>query len=214
MRKQANRPPKKGRLLRWVMVILLVLLMGACGTEVYLLRSSQSAPQEPVVEEVPRPSFSQCGQIAELAALKSYFHDFENYEEGKNSFFQIGHKKIWIEYGGVIKTGINAKKLKIAGPNEEGVVTVTLPKAEVLSVVVDTDSLQETENSTVFVSFSTKEKTELFAKAQSHLRSVAENNEDLLNQSMERVKVVLKNYITNVGNALGQTYTVQWIETK
>ena len=58
--------------------------------------------------------------------------------------------------------------------------------------------------------FTTEEKTELVAAEQEKMKETAEADENLKRRAEERAKKLLENYVINVGNSIGQTYTVEF----
>ncbi len=172
--------------------------------------------------------YSSVNTICELATLRSYYHNVAMYEktpDGGNKFVndvllwpfgeytKIGYKQFWLEYSGIVETGIDASQIKINDPDANGVVKVYVPEAKVLSVYADEESLTEpiSENGW-FTSISGKEKTEAFSTAQSAMKEKAENDQALLRRSRENAKVLLEKYIVNTGKQIGANYTVNWID--
>ena len=46
--------------------------------------------------------------------------------------------------------------------------------------------------------------------AQSKLEETASNDKTLLANAQQRAQTLLEDYITNIGNAVGKTYTIRW----
>ena len=105
-----------------------------------------------------------------------------------------GYKKIWTEYSGIVELGIDVSKVSVEKPTADGVVKVTIPDAEILSVDLDEDSMSE------------------LAEAQNHMEETANENGNLLNQAKERAKSLIEGYVKNVGEQIGKEYTVEWVE--
>lgn len=172
--------------------------------------------------------YSSVNTICELATLRSFYHNVAMYEkepDGGNKFVndvllwpfggytKIGYKQFWLEYSGIVETGIDASQIKINGPDSNGIVEVYVPDAVVFNVYADEASLTEplSENGW-FTTISWKETTEAFAKAQSAMRQEAENDQSLLRRSKEIAKLLLMRYIINTGKQMGANYTVKWID--
>lgn len=172
--------------------------------------------------------YSSVNTICELATLRSFYHNVAMYEkkpDGGNKFVndvllwpfgtysKIGYKQFWLEYSGVVETGIDASLIKITGPDANGIVEVYVPQAKVLSVYADEASLTEplSENGW-FTKISGKEKTEAFSTAQNAMRQEAENDQSLLRRSRENAKLLLEKYIINTGKQIGASYSVKWTE--
>lgn len=161
------------------------------------------------------PEFSQLGAICELATLKCYYHNVAQLEYGKDSFFRaLNYKKIWIEYAGIVKIGIDASKVTLSKPDQNGLVKVTMPKAEVLEIDLDEDSIYELSDRGIFASVSADDRIGTLGYAQEDMKRTAKENESMLMQGQMRAKKVIEEYIQRVGAALGKVYTVEWVEVE
>jgi len=128
-------------------------------------------------------------------------------------FFNMGYKKIWIEYEGTVKFGIDAKKVKIGKPNSNGVVKVYVPKAEIIGEPnIIKNKLGDPITDTGFLtSVSPQEKTDAIAYAQEKMVETAEKDTQTKVLAEQRAKELIKNYIIETGKGLGETYTVEFI---
>ena len=158
--------------------------------------------------------------IAELATLKAYYHNVGEYKDekvwskimGKHGF---GYKKAWIEYTGIVTYGIDVNKVIIDGPNEKNVVTITIPEAEIQSINIDEDSMSDPyTDAGLFTKVTAEDKTKLVADAQANMKETAEKDDSLKTRAQDHAKKILENYVVNVGESLGQTYTVEFKEAK
>ena len=124
---------------------------------------------------------------------------------------KTGYKKIWIEYEGIVECGIDINKVTVSEPDKDNVVKITIPEAQVLSVNVDEDSISTPLTDKGFLtSISTEEKVVTFNKTQSEMKKKAEKDNELLSRAKERAKILLEEYIKNVGESIGEEYTVEW----
>ena len=172
--------------------------------------------------------YSSVRTICELATLKCFYHNVAMYEEepgGSNKFVndvllwpfggytKIGYKQFWLEYSGIVETGIDASKIQIHEPNAQGIVEVFVPEAKVLNVYADENSLTEPlSEKGWFTKITGKEKTEAFSTAQNAMRHEVENDQGLLSRAKENAKMLLERYIVNTGKEMGRSLTVVWIE--
>ena len=113
-----------------LIIISCALLLGGCGKE------KQTA------------DFSGVTSVCELATLKCYYHNVAKEEIDASGpfakWFKTGYKKIWTEYSGIIEYGIDVSKVEVSEPDKDGVVTITIPEAEVLSEMqIKTDADME-----------------------------------------------------------------------
>ena len=182
----------------WMLLVgTVVLCLTGCGKE------KQTA------------DFSGVTSVCELATLKCYYHNVAKAETEASGFFakwlKTGYKKIWTEYSGIIEYGIDISQVTVSEPDKNGVVTVTMPDAQVLNVDVDEDSLGTPLTDTGFLtSVTTEEKTTTLAGAQEAMEQQAKENTEMLSQAKARAKTLIEEYIKNVGESIGEEYTVEW----
>lgn len=166
-------------------------------------------------KEIQTADFSGVTSVCELATLKCYYHNVAKAETEASGIFakwlKIGYKKIWTEYSGIIEYGIDISQVTVSEPDKNGVVTVTMPDAQVLNVDVDEDSLGTPLTDTGFLtSVTTEEKTTTLAGAQEAMEQQAKENTEMLSQAKARAKTLIEEYIKNVGESIGEEYTVEW----
>lgn len=166
-------------------------------------------------KETQTVDFSGVTSVCELATLKCYYHNVAKAETEASGIFakwlKTGYKKIWTEYSGIIEYGIDISQVTVSEPDKNGVVTVTMPDAQVLNVDVDEDSLGTPLTDTGFLtSVTTEEKTTTLAGAQEAMEQQAKENTEMLSQAKARAKTLIEEYIKNVGESIGEEYTVEW----
>ena len=166
-------------------------------------------------KETQTADFSGVTSVCELATLKCYYHNVAKAETEASGIFakwlKTGYKKIWTEYSGIIEYGIDISQVTVSEPDKNGVVTVTMPDAQVLNVDVDEDSLGTPLTDTGFLtSVTTEEKTTTRAGAQEAMEQQAKENTEMLSQAKARAKTLIEEYIKNVGESIGEEYTVEW----
>lgn len=189
---------------KYIIGICLVLLAGSI--------SGCSKKEEANTE----PDVVQIRSICELATLECYYHDVVKYEEQEDVFFTIGdrgHKKFWIEYSGIVKVGIDMSKVKMS--IKENTVTITIPKAEVLSCKVDEKSLDPEKyiaQTGWLTEIDAEDEVEAFAQAKEKMEETAKENKSLLLNAQERAKTLIENYINNMGKLVNKTYEIKWKE--
>lgn len=166
-------------------------------------------------KETQTADFSGVTSVCELATLKCYYHNVAKAETEASGIFakwlKTGYKKIWTEYSGIIEYGIDISQVTVSEPDKNGVVTVTMPDAQVLNVDVDEESLGTPLTYTGFLtSVTTEEKTTTLAGAQEAMEQQAKENTEMLSQAKARAKTLIEEYIKNVGESIGEEYTVEW----
>lgn len=175
-----------------------MLLLNACGT--------------PKPESDLTPRVSQMKAICELSVMECYYHNVAKfYEEDAETFlFWSKDKEFWIEYGGIVKLGIDASDVAIEVDGD--VVSITLPEATVLGCEVDQTTLGE--DAYIVADGSAKvtadDQTEAFAAAQKDMEETAAQDTTLLTMARQRVQQLLEEYIRYLSEASGQSYTIQW----
>lgn len=168
-------------------------------------------------EETNKVKFSAVNKICELATLRCYYHDVAEYEKQpdglfKYGLFQYGYKKFWIEYDGIVEIGIDVGQVQVNEPDENGVVKIYVPKAKILNINADPESMSDMVADTgTFTEITASEKAGAFSEAQTTMRNNAENDSSILTQAHNNAKELLKQYVVNVGEQIGQQYTVEWI---
>ncbi|MCM1046640.1 MAG: DUF4230 domain-containing protein, partial [Candidatus Gastranaerophilales bacterium] len=188
-------------------IILLTMcsfLLSGCGAK------QEQADAEQKAMEL---SISQMQAVCELATLECYYHNTARFDSEKQVLFWNTSKKLWIEYSGIVRVGIDISKLDMSVKGN--VVTITIPEANVLSCDVDDSSLSadtfysETKG-LGSGSIGAEEQTEAFRAAQEGMRETVQEDTVLLNQARLRAQTLLENYVKNVGDAIGVEYSVRW----
>lgn len=191
----------KKKFLPAMLLFVILLALAGCGAK------------EAEQEASPEISISEMRSVCELATLECYYHNTAKLDSEKKVLFWNTSKKLWIEYSGIAKLGVDVSKLdmKVDGTT----VTIVMPDAEILECKVDETSLSEES----FYSETTglgsgkvgaKEQTEAFAEAQAQMQTEVENDETLFIQAKDRAKLLLENYVKNIGDAIGVAYEVRW----
>lgn len=183
-----------------LLIFLFLLPLAACG----------KATESSVTLE---PKASQMKAICELAVMDCYYHNVAKFmEENAEGFlWWQKDKHFWIEYSGVVTLGIDASLVNVEVNGTE--VSVTMPKASVLSCTVDSASL--TDDSFIVAKNSAKIEVEdevtAFAAAQEQLEASASRDTALLSGAQQRAQTLLEDYIANIGRATGREYTINWV---
>lgn len=167
-----------------------------------------------------QPDFSGYSRIAQLATLECTFHNVaEIQNDGSDILFgaiNVTYKKAWFEYEGKVNLGVDVSQVRIEGPDTNGVVTITLPKAQILGLPdIDESTFSDVYADTGwFASITTEDQTKALETAQAEMRETVENDSRLLAQAKERARTLLGQYVNNVGEALGQSYEVKFVDAE
>ncbi|MFQ9158425.1 MAG: DUF4230 domain-containing protein [Blautia sp.] len=104
-------------------------------------------------------------KICELATLRCYYHDVAEYEKQpdglfKYGLFQYGYKKMWMEYDGIVSVGIDIDQVQMEGPDENNLIRIYVPDAQIFDVDADVDSMGDPITETgVLTEITTEEKS-------------------------------------------------------
>lgn len=167
-------------------------------------------------QERQKADFSGVNSVCELATLRCYYHNVAKAENEASGLLagllKTGYKKLWIEYSGVVEVGIDVSQVEVGEPDENGVVQVHIPDAEVLTITLDENSIADPViDKGLFTDITTEEITNAVAIAQEDMEKTAYENTAILAQAKNRAKLVLEEYIRGVGETIGETYTVEWV---
>ncbi|MBR2736006.1 MAG: DUF4230 domain-containing protein, partial [Firmicutes bacterium] len=98
--------------------------------------------KEEISSQVIEDSLKDMG---ELATQEYYFKEVVSYSSVK-SFLNIPlsftESSYLVGYEGIIKAGIDLSKIGVSKNDETSVITISLPKAQILSTEIDTDSFE------------------------------------------------------------------------
>lgn len=164
------------------------------------------------------PDFSGLKKVAELSSLECYYHNVVKYHRDADGWLfglgNIGEKNMWFEYDGTVRMGMDIDQVEVSQPDPNGLVAITIPPIRILGHPdIDTASMTDPiEANGLFTGLTADEKNRALSDAQANLLATAENDERAKLQAKDRAKSLLEQYVKNIGEALGKTYTVQWNE--
>ncbi len=166
-------------------------------------------------EEIKKPEITEIRAICNLATLKVTYNNVAKYEKNKGEGITHWFEKdreMWIEYKGSAKLGIDMSKVKMT--IEEDIITISMPKATVLSTnyenledakyVFSDDGLNKNE-------FTTEEQREAVKEAQNEMKKNIEGNDQLLNNAQTRAEKLIENYINELGNLTKISYKIKYV---
>lgn len=196
---------------RQLLILVLVVDIILCGAFILtkVLNKKESSDQQ--------ISESNIKRICELATLECFYHNVSDWNRPGYGIGGYGEKKIWIEYDGVVRVGINAGGIKVSNPDKDGVITVTIPKATVLDKDLDEKSSKTIESDRTVLFFftdqiNTEDRLEAIAGAQDDMVESASKNEMVLGEAQERAKKIIERNIIAIGEAGGRHYKVQFVD--
>ena len=196
---------------------------------------------EDAVDEVIDASYPDAAKESGLEIVSRPAVSIEQIEEGKSFIYTakvaVKPEVTLGEYKGVevqktksevteedIETEIKRareKNSRLITVEDRGVedgdqVTITMPKAEVLSCQVDQTSLNEdsyytTREGLGAEKINADDQTEAIKTAQENMLENVQSDESLLQQAQQRAQELLEQYVKNVGDAMGKTYEVSFV---
>lgn len=185
-----------------ILVAVMALGLCACG-------QAEQAEEE-------KPDFSRATKVAQLSTLECSFHNVaEFYDDGTQIFggLSVGYKKAWFEYDGSVTLGVDASKVEVGDPDENGKVVVTLPEAEVQDCKVRPDTFSDVYAETgLTTKLTSEDQTAALDVAQKQMVESAKGNDNLMEQARSRAALLLKAYVENVGKAIDKSYSVAFVD--
>ena len=104
------------------LLAVLIITLSACGKE----------KTDPALKE------EDIRAVCELATLECYYNNVAKIEKKAATIFQKD-RKMWIEYEGVAKIGIDMSELDVSISGNT--ITMTIPKAKILSLKPNEETL-------------------------------------------------------------------------
>lgn len=181
----------------------------ACVTALLLLTTACGKAEAPVL---PVPQEGQMKAICQLAVLECEYHNLAKFEQKDASKFlwMIKDKRFWVEYSATAVLGIDADQVSMELQGD--VVSITLPRAQVLDCKVNGDSLSKDSYIVDKDSAPVTAEDEVYAfqEAQDGLQKTVEADNNMMNLAQTRVEELLKNYVNSLAKATGTEYRVEF----
>lgn len=205
--------------MKWIWLFFMslqVLTLSACGENPPADTQEEGSAVEEVLEETNIPQISRVKSICELVTVECRYHNVaKSTKEAGTGVLHWGEKEraFWIEYTGIAEIGFQTKDIEM---KQEGTnITIRLPKPYV-SCRVDSDSW--TKDSYVISGdqwiqknpITADDQTKAIHEAQTAMEDTIRNNSSLLNTAELQAKELIENYITQIGEAAGVTYTISF----
>ncbi len=182
----------------------------ACVTALLLLTTACGKAEAPVL---PLPQEEQVKTICQLAVLECEYHNLAKYQDGQKVerfLWMTKGKRFWVEYSATAVLGIDADQVSMGLQGD--VVSITLPKAQVLDCKVNGDSLSKDSYIVDKASAPVTAEDEVYAfqEAQASLRQDVEADQNMLNLAQTRAEELLRNYVNSLAKATGTEYQVEF----
>ena len=181
----------------------------ACVTALLLLTTACGKAEAPVL---PVPQEGQMKAICQLAVLECGYHNLAKFEQKDASKFlwMIKDKRFWVEYSATAVLGIDADQVSMELQGD--VVSITLPRAQVLDCKVNGDSLSKDSYIVDKDSAPVTAEDEVYAfqEAQDGLQKTVEADNNMMNLAQKRAEELLRNYVNSLSKATGTEYQVEF----
>lgn len=153
-----------------------------------------------------------------LVTLETYYHNVAELEKEAGSgilhWFEKD-RKLWIEYTGTVKLGIDMSKVKINTKGNK--ITVFIPKAEMIG---EPDVLTEDFNENSFIysedgiinknKITAEDAAKAMAYAQKATAEKVQENTHSLKLAQMRAKNLIEEYINQFSGISKDAYTINW----
>lgn len=162
---------------------------------------------------IKEPDVTQIRSICNLATLECKYHNVAKLDK-EGDFFLQKDRKLWIEYTGVAKIGIDMSEVDMKVKGDK--ITVTLPDAKLLNVRVDENSWNKEAH---FISgdgliknkITAEDQTNAIAAGQREMENSVKNNKALLISARDRAQKLIENYIKKLGEISDIDYQIKWV---
>lgn len=163
-----------------------------------------------VIEEVKKIELT-----GNLVTYEAYYHNVIEYEKkagsGVTHLFEK-NRKLFAEYTGIIKLGINLSKVKIEVKENE--INVFIPKAVIIGEPnVDKDDFKsenfiESDDGINKNPITVEDSSKAFDKAQKSMKEFAAKDNELLSIAQKRAKIILEENLKQLG--VPKDYLINW----
>lgn len=157
-------------------------------------------------------------RICELATLECFYHNVSLWSKPSN-FIGFGGKRLWIEYDGVVRVGVEANQIKVSEPDNDGIITVFIPEAVILDKDLDEESMYEIDSESplwgfipLYEAVNTEERKAALDDAQENMVASASQNGMILEEAKGRAKKIIEKNIIALREASGKKYKIKFID--
>lgn len=169
---------------------------------------------EPVAPEIDLDLLrSEIVNIGELATVEYLFTDaarFSDTRQIKNWSIPFTEKSFTLKWDGVIKVGVILEKVSFNVNEDDKIITVTIPEAQILSYEIDESSVEILdEKDNIFNSISVDDKIAFDESTKAAMIERAIEN-GILDKAQKNAQVIIKNIIC-VDPAIEGQYAVEFL---
>lgn len=207
-RLRLRKSEKKAFRFHWRLTLLIVLLIAALLAVGYFLSMRNQSYTSRTVEFGLK-------NIGELATQAGYFTNVQTISDSREIFgitIPFTQKRYVYSYDGVVKAGVNFEQTSVTLDEASKVITVTLPRAEILSITVDEESFQVyDESKNIFNTLKIGDHNQAMLAMKQEITGKATAN-GILTNAESNAELLITGFLR--GTFPEDTYTIEfhWIE--
>ena len=183
---------------KFIVILSMIIMLSACDNK-----------NETLSENIKKLELT-----GNLVTYEAYFHNVLETTKDSNSIFKKD-RKLFAEYTGTIKLGIDLSKVKIDVQGDT--INVLIPKAKIIGApnVDESDFKKEKfiESEDGFLikkPITGDDISKAFDDAQSEMKKSAESDEQLLSTAQTRAKIIIEESINQFAGLSSKDYTINW----
>lgn len=183
---------------KYIVILSMIIMLSACDNK-----------NETLSENIKKLELT-----GNLVTYEAYFHNVLETTKDSDSIFKKD-RKLFAEYTGTIKLGIDLSKVKI--DVQGNTINVLIPKAKIIGEPnVDENDFKkekfiESEDGFLIKNPITGDDiSKAFDDAQSEMKKSAESDEQLLSTAQTRAKIIIEESINQFAGISSKDYTINW----
>lgn len=183
---------------KFIVILSMIIMLSACDNK-----------NETLSENIKKLELT-----GNLVTYEAYFHNVLETTKDSDSIFKKD-RKLFAEYTGTIKLGIDLSKVKIDVQGDT--INVLIPKAKIIGEPnVDESDFKkekfiESEDGFLIKNPITGDDiSKAFDDAQNEMKKSAESDEQLLSTAQTRAKIIIEESINQFAGLSSNDYTINW----
>lgn len=186
-----------------VLLVMIILLISGC----------ENNKNELTTENIKKLELT-----GNLVTYQAYYHNVIEYDKPVGA--GITHllekeRKLFAEYTGTIRLGINLSKVRIE--MKKNSINVFIPKAKIIGEPnvnkddFDANNFIESKDSWINSNpITADDSSSAFDKAQKEMKEIAMNDEELLSQTQQRAKILIEEKIIQLSGLNRKDLNIMW----
>lgn len=133
---------KSKKFLSRLLLFVISLLLIGFGAYTYGTHKGKEAAHPPISTKLISTQLQESAELTSSRYLYSNMGEFENHKTFYGWQVPFTQKHFVVAYDGVIHAGVNLRKVEVDVDPQQKIVTITLPKAQILSHEIDQNSIK------------------------------------------------------------------------